>query len=444
MADTLCRVTVVGERRRVDLALPAAAPLAEYVPDLVRLCGQPVDDTFPAVWSLARVGQPPLRPEQSLADGQVVDGNVLHLRDISPDGLDDVTVQDVAEIVERASGDGADSRQRAGSLLVAGAVWLAALPVLLAATGLGRVPGGPAVAAIPPLMLALLAWAIHRRGWPVPAAATEVLAMLVVPAAAAAGWCSGTDTPTGLVGAAAGTVAGALVALAAVPGPGTTAVTGLVVPVGVAVGTAGLLEAQAAQAAAVTGLLAAWLLPAVPATAARAASFLPEPVGDGLSPEDRAVVTVRRAHLLAGVWTAGACAVLAAALVPLGIAARPASLGLVAALGAVAALTARAARRLSSVVPAHLVAALAGGTLLAGLLGSFRNGTVQEAGPLLIGGSLIATTAIALAVRRPQDAPPLAPTWIARSTSFFLVVAVPVALVELNLIEWLVGLGRQF
>ena len=55
MAETLCRVTVVGERRRVDLALPASDPIAEFVPQLVRMCGQPLEDTLPAAWSLALV-----------------------------------------------------------------------------------------------------------------------------------------------------------------------------------------------------------------------------------------------------------------------------------------------------------------------------------------------------------------------------------------------------
>ena len=55
LIDARCRVTVVGARNRVDLAIPAEAPIAEYNDTLARLLGQPEDDALPPVWSLAPI-----------------------------------------------------------------------------------------------------------------------------------------------------------------------------------------------------------------------------------------------------------------------------------------------------------------------------------------------------------------------------------------------------
>lgn len=60
MADQQCRVTVVGQRRRVDLAVPATAPIGEYVGELAGMCGESDDDAMPAAWSLAPYGMPAL------------------------------------------------------------------------------------------------------------------------------------------------------------------------------------------------------------------------------------------------------------------------------------------------------------------------------------------------------------------------------------------------
>ena len=38
--DVCCRVTIVGERRQVDLAVPATAPITSYIDGVARLCGQ--------------------------------------------------------------------------------------------------------------------------------------------------------------------------------------------------------------------------------------------------------------------------------------------------------------------------------------------------------------------------------------------------------------------
>ncbi|MEV5755019.1 EsaB/YukD family protein [Actinoallomurus sp. NPDC052308] len=49
--DEHCRITVVGERRQVDLAVPADAPITSYVNTLAELCARPETDVMPAAWS---------------------------------------------------------------------------------------------------------------------------------------------------------------------------------------------------------------------------------------------------------------------------------------------------------------------------------------------------------------------------------------------------------
>jgi hypothetical protein len=100
--DTHCRVTVVGGSRRVELALPARAPLAEFVSSLAPLCGEPESEALPPGWSLAPVGQRPLPLSASLAGAGVVDGAVLYLRDVLEGEADEPLVLDVQEAVVEA------------------------------------------------------------------------------------------------------------------------------------------------------------------------------------------------------------------------------------------------------------------------------------------------------------------------------------------------------
>src|SRR5579884_2334446 len=88
MPDTICRVTVQGMGRRVDLVLPATVPIAELMPEVARLClGEetpgPEAEVAPPVWTLARVGGPPFALTDTLAEHQVVDGEVLHVVDVA-------------------------------------------------------------------------------------------------------------------------------------------------------------------------------------------------------------------------------------------------------------------------------------------------------------------------------------------------------------------------
>ncbi|WP_405426175.1 EsaB/YukD family protein [Streptomyces erythrochromogenes] len=158
MPDERCRVTVVGERRRVDLALPAQAPIAEYAPRLAALCGQPESEAMPPVWSLAESGGLPMAPGDSLAGAGITDGATLYLRDHRDGEWGELTVTDLDEQVTAARADSGlwSARRRAQAVLGAG------LLVTVAAAGwLGaHRAAGPAV---PLFVFAALASALLAR-----------------------------------------------------------------------------------------------------------------------------------------------------------------------------------------------------------------------------------------------------------------------------------------
>src|SRR5215211_1284898 len=52
----LARIVVVRDGARVDVAVPSSVPLAELVPDLLRLTGAGDPAELPSPWTLARVG----------------------------------------------------------------------------------------------------------------------------------------------------------------------------------------------------------------------------------------------------------------------------------------------------------------------------------------------------------------------------------------------------
>src|SRR5258708_39439608 len=95
------RVAVIGARRRVDVALPAAAPIGEYSAGLASMCGQDSQRAMPPAWSLAVAGAAPLPLSASLAESGVVDGQVLYLCDLARDPGADATIEDVPELTAR-------------------------------------------------------------------------------------------------------------------------------------------------------------------------------------------------------------------------------------------------------------------------------------------------------------------------------------------------------
>ena len=80
-----CRVTIVAPTRRVDVALPEDVPLAELLPELLRLVGTPAPALAAGAaalhgYVLTGVDGTALDTAAALAEQGVVPGGVLRLR----------------------------------------------------------------------------------------------------------------------------------------------------------------------------------------------------------------------------------------------------------------------------------------------------------------------------------------------------------------------------
>lgn len=119
------RVTVLTGKRMTDLVLPATVPMATYLDETVAVLADLLEDApadvlagfdFAAqgVWTFARPGSPPLRPNQSLDDAGIVDGSLLTLvstsrteryRPLVEDVIDAIAVLDESPEFNRAALD---------------------------------------------------------------------------------------------------------------------------------------------------------------------------------------------------------------------------------------------------------------------------------------------------------------------------------------------------
>jgi type VII secretion integral membrane protein EccD len=137
------RVSVVGGRTQLDVALPVDVPVASLVPELVRLVRSrdveaPSDTPWPTAqhtfWMLCRLDPAGLlRPDQTLRAAGVVDGELLHLteqRALSAPTLYDDVVDAAARLnkAAHAGWDAAAARWMAFvGLGVAALVWAGVL-----------------------------------------------------------------------------------------------------------------------------------------------------------------------------------------------------------------------------------------------------------------------------------------------------------------------------
>ena len=101
---SLARVTIATPRRRLDVALPEHAPVAELLPQLLRYSGDGVADEGEehGGWALRRATGTVLDPSHNLAAQGVRDGEVLHL---VPRRLEwpELAYDDVVEIIAGGS-----------------------------------------------------------------------------------------------------------------------------------------------------------------------------------------------------------------------------------------------------------------------------------------------------------------------------------------------------
>jgi len=219
--DGQSRITVVGARKRLDVAVPSAAPIGEYVAGLAELCGQDRRSVLPAAWSLALAGAAPLPVGSSLAEGGVTDGQVLYLRDTTATSGSDPVIEDVDEhVIGEAERQRRSGLPRGVVVMAAGLIWLTGGASLLAARhGHSDVSAAVGLACAALLLLAL-AWAMEVRKTAVPAPLCLAISMTSIPCLAAAGalLAQAMERPEFFwLGAIAGANAATVLILAATP-----------------------------------------------------------------------------------------------------------------------------------------------------------------------------------------------------------------------------------
>jgi type VII secretion integral membrane protein EccD len=132
----LCRVTIVGPKRRVDISLPAHVPFAQLWPAILHYSGDNLADAGLAHggWVLQRLDEPPFEGGTTPAQATVRDGEVLYLRPTLSQ-LPELSFDDVADVVATGVNDRPDRWRVEGTrnfgLCTAAAASLIAAAVLV-------------------------------------------------------------------------------------------------------------------------------------------------------------------------------------------------------------------------------------------------------------------------------------------------------------------------
>jgi type VII secretion integral membrane protein EccD len=308
-ADT-CRVTVVGPRRRVDLALPARIPFAELFPTVADYAG--LDDDAarqaPSGWVLQRLGQAPFPLEATPLQTGLRDGELIYLRPREAQ-LPELAFDDVADVIASGIGDRPDRwgpRETRLVTLGAGAMALAAGAVTLLFSGPPWPKSALAAGAVAVLLLVGAALLSRAAG---DAGAAAALGCVALPYAFLAGMLGSAGTSSLshlgaldlLAGFAAALLAAVLAAAAVADGAGVfigAAAAALLGAGGAwldyAFGSVGLDGAAALMAA-----LALALTPLIPAVAFRFGRLTLPPVPADADELRQDTLTVQGKEVLA-------------------------------------------------------------------------------------------------------------------------------------------------
>jgi type VII secretion integral membrane protein EccD len=306
----------------VDVALPSDVPVAELVPMVLELVGEPGTPWRPEPWRLSGAAGGPLPAAATLGQLGVLDGELLRIAREAPPPAAPVFDDPVDALAAGSGGGQAGHRGFAAGAVpavVAGAAGVLA----------GAGPGAPGAAVLACLAtvaaLGIVAATVRGLTEADDAAllTARVAALAAVPLAAAAGWTATPNAagPALVAIAAAGTAAAIAQVMLRVIAPAlvggvVAAVLGVAALVGVRFG----LSAEAAAAAAAAVAVVAG--PLLPRAAIRLAG-LPRPVvpadGDDLADADSDAQApdelAERADLARGYLAglAGACSATAAA-----------------------------------------------------------------------------------------------------------------------------------
>jgi WXG100 protein secretion system (Wss), protein YukD len=413
MPDIRCLVTVVGTRREVDLALPAQAPIADYVLDLVELCGESEDVALPPAWSLGYGLGPVLPPHTTLAAAGVADGDRLHLRDALGGEDAEPVVREMAEmVVAAAPAFRWDARSRSAAAMGFGLVWMIAAAVALSARERGTGPGAVLGAAGTAVALLLLGVAARRRAWPLPGALRVLLPLGAVPCAAVVGatlagaGVAGDGWSNRLVGALLGAAVAS--AAAACVAPGLVTFTVLPVTALAAIGWTALhvMHASAAEAEAVLVLAGYAALCILPSTAARLVSLTGQTARTATWEDEGTIAAaVKAARLWVGVFGGLLAIAVAVGLVLLNAGAGVYGPALAGCIAVSALLRIHGRTDLAEVLPlasAGAVGLFSGVYLAAGQAGTQAAAAVGTLGVGL--GAAAVAVGVLLAFRRPAVA----------------------------------------
>jgi type VII secretion integral membrane protein EccD len=178
--NDLCRITVVGPSRRVDIALPGYVSFADLFPAVARYAGLDGPDVVgeKGGWVLQRLGQEPFSPAMTPLQAGLRDGEMVYLRPHRAQ-LPQLAFDDVADVI---------------------ATGLADLPGRWGPRDIRRVALGVGAVA-----LVAGAVAILRSGppWPLPAATAAGVAVALLIAVAAVSRAAGDSRAGALLGFAA-------------------------------------------------------------------------------------------------------------------------------------------------------------------------------------------------------------------------------------------------
>ncbi|WP_156934737.1 EsaB/YukD family protein [Pseudonocardia spinosispora] len=302
MDDERRRVTVVGAHRRVDLAVPAHAAIAEYAPNLLVWCGQlEFDNTFPPAWSLALPGAAPFPPEVSLAEVGVVDGATLYLRDAVAGEYDEPRIIELEDLVTEANKAGTSwsERFRAFSMVCLGILAVVAGFAALLNVGDQR-PGVMFGTVLAGSGLASLSWHAGRASWPLPVAMRVLVALGAVPmfAIACAALPHQDDTGHLIAALTLGAMLGAAAALAAIRHVATLLILGVAMVAFPVVGLIVWLHAGPPKAAAVVALVGILALALAPSVSGKLAELTAPGLPATVTPATQAAMQDEIAHLV--------------------------------------------------------------------------------------------------------------------------------------------------